>query len=57
MGKKTKSGSGMNNPNNIFESLETNSWLKYSNYLMRIQDPGWKKFRSGMEEIRIRDTG
>ncbi len=43
-GKKSKSGSGMNIPDNISESLETIFWLKYLNSLMRmriqIQDPG-----------------
>jgi hypothetical protein len=29
--------------------------LKYINSFMRIRDPGWKKFGSGMEKIRIRD--
>jgi hypothetical protein len=50
MGKKSGSGSGMNNPNHISESIETIFWLKilYLNSLMRIQDPGWKKFGSGI---------
>jgi hypothetical protein len=48
MGKKTGSGSGRN-PEHIFESLENQFFgLKYSNYLMRIRDPGWKKFGSGI---------
>jgi hypothetical protein len=43
MGKK--SGSGMNNPDHISESLETFFWgVKI--LLMRIRDPGWKKFGS-----------
>jgi hypothetical protein len=37
MGKKSRSGSGMNVPDHISESLETNFWIK--NTLMRIQDP------------------
>jgi hypothetical protein len=53
MGKKSGSGSGMNNPNHIFESLETVFWVKILKFLMRIRDgkksdPGWKKFGSGM---------
>jgi hypothetical protein len=45
MGEKSGSRSGMNNPDHISESLKNNS-------LMRIRDPGWKKFGS-----RIRDGG
>ncbi len=36
MGKKSESGSGMNNPNHISESLETIFWVK----ILRIRDPG-----------------
>jgi hypothetical protein len=48
MGKKSGSGSGMNNPDHNSKSLEKNFGLKYSNSLMRIRDgknsdPGWKK--------------
>jgi hypothetical protein len=47
----------MNNPDHIFESLETIFlvflWLKYLNSLMRIRDPGWRQFGSGMEKRRI----
>jgi hypothetical protein len=63
IGKKSGSGSGMNNPDHTTESLETIFWvnkkLKFFN-----KDPGWKKFESGMkkfgsgirnEKIRIRD--
>jgi hypothetical protein len=56
MGKK--SGSGMNNPDHISESLETIFFgFKYLNSLIQIRDPGWKKFGSGMEKTRIRDLG
>jgi hypothetical protein len=58
MGKNSGSGSGMNNPNHISESLETIFLeLKYLNSLMRIREPGWKKnrIRPGMEKIWIRD--
>jgi hypothetical protein len=45
-------GSGMNNPDHIFLSLETIFFaflgLKYLNSLMRIRDPGWKKVGSGI---------
>jgi hypothetical protein len=49
-GQKLGSGSGMNNPNHISESLETVFGLKYLNSLMRIRDLGWKKFESGICE-------
>jgi hypothetical protein len=45
MGKKSGSGSGMNNLDNISESLQTIFCL---NSLMRIRNPGWKKFGSGI---------
>jgi hypothetical protein len=60
MGRKSASGSGMNNSDHIFKSLETFLifWgLKYFNSLMRIRDPGWRQFGSGMETVRIRDPG
>jgi hypothetical protein len=44
MGKKSGSGSGMNNPDHISESLETIFWGLNL------------KFGSGMEKFRIRDT-
>jgi hypothetical protein len=44
MGKK--SGSGMNNPDHISESLETIFWIKILKFFDA--DPGWKKFGSGM---------
>ncbi len=54
MGKKSGSGSKMNNPDYISERLETLFWIKIlKNSLMRIRDLGWKKFGSG---IRIRNT-
>jgi hypothetical protein len=43
MGKKPGSGSGTNNPDDIFESLETIFWVKKF-----FDDPGWKKFGSGI---------
>jgi hypothetical protein len=50
MGKKSGSGSGMNNPDYISKSLETIFWvikiLKFFD-----ADPG-----SGMKKIRIRNT-
>jgi hypothetical protein len=58
MGKK--SGSGMNNPDHISESLETIFWLTMLKFLdadlgsgmekfgSRIRNPGWKIFGSGI---------
>ena len=47
-------GSGVNNPDHIFQSLETIFQLflglKYLNSLMRIRDPGWRQFGSGIRD-------
>jgi hypothetical protein len=50
MGKKSGSGSGMNDPDRISESLGTFFWVKILKFFYA--DPG-----SGMEKIRIRDPG
>jgi hypothetical protein len=55
MGKKSRSGSGMNIPDHIFESLETIFWVKILEFfdadpgsgIFLTLDLGWK--------IRIRD--
>jgi hypothetical protein len=47
------SGSGMNSPDHISQSLETIFWVKIFEFFN--SDTGWKKFGSGMEKIRIRD--
>jgi hypothetical protein len=58
MGKISGSGSGMNNPDHISESLKKQFFgLKYLNSLMwirngKISDPG-----TGMEKFRIREPG
>jgi len=52
MGKIT--GSGIRNEQAVsyFPELGNQFFgLKYLNYLMRIPDPGWKKFGSGMEKF------
>jgi hypothetical protein len=47
-----KSGSGMNNPDHISESLKNNFCVKILKFfLMWIRDPGCKKFGSGMEKV------
>jgi hypothetical protein len=53
MGKESESGSGMNNPDHISESLETIFLVKILKFFGVY--PGWEKFGSGMEIIRIRD--
>jgi hypothetical protein len=61
MGKKQGSGSGMNNPDHISESLENifrDKILKFffdANPGSGIQDRNYLDPGSGMEEIRIRD--
>jgi hypothetical protein len=56
MGKKSGSGSGMNNQDHISESLKNNFLgKKYLNSFMWILDLEWKKFGSGMEKSKIRD--
>jgi hypothetical protein len=51
MGKKTGSGSGMNNPNHISESLETIFGVKILKFFDG--DQGWKKFGSGIRNGKI----
>jgi len=53
MGKKSGSGSGMNNPDHISKSLET--ILKYSNSFRRIRDGKNSLPGPVMEKSRIRD--
>jgi hypothetical protein len=53
MGKKSGSGSGMNNPDHISECLETIFWDKIIKFFDA--DPGCPG--SGMEKLRIRDPG
>jgi hypothetical protein len=49
MGKKSGSGSGKNDPDHtVFPRAQKP--LKYLNSLMRIRDPGWKKFGSGIRD-------
>jgi hypothetical protein len=57
MGKKSASGSGMNNPDQIFELRNHFFGLKYFNSLMRIRDPGWRQFGSGIRDGKKSDPG
>ena len=51
MGKKSGSGSGMNNSDHISKSGRNQFFgLKYLNSLMRIRDRGWKKIGSWIED-------
>ncbi len=54
MGEKSGSGSGIRDEQRSnFRNLRNNLffWLKYLKSLIRIRDPGWKKFGSGMEKV------
>ncbi len=51
MGKKSGSGSGMNNLDHISENLETLFWVKTLKFFDA--DLGWKKFGSGMEKNAV----
>jgi len=51
MGKKSRSGSEMNNQDHISESLETIFWVKILKFFFDA-DPG-----SGMKKILSRDPG
>jgi hypothetical protein len=46
----------MNDPDNISESLETIFGVKIVNSLMRIWDPGLKKFESGIPDKHPRSA-
>jgi hypothetical protein len=56
-----KSGSGMDNPNHISESLETIFWVKILEFFdadpgsIHIRNPGWKIFESGIRDGKIRN--
>jgi hypothetical protein len=60
MGKKSGSGSGINNPDHISKRLETILWVKILQLFdadlgsgmekIRIRDLGWKKFGSGIRD-------
>jgi hypothetical protein len=54
MGRKSASGSGMNNPDHIFKSWETIFFIFWGVKILKIfdEDPG-----SGMETVRIQDPG
>jgi hypothetical protein len=49
MGKKSGSGSGINNPDHISESSETVFYVKLLEFFDAESGSGMKKFGSGME--------
>ncbi len=51
MGKNSGSRSGMNNPNHIYESIETIFWVKILKFFDADPGSGIKKFGSGMKKI------
>ncbi len=61
MGESQHPGSGINNPDHFFLSLETIFLLflglKHWNSLMRIRDPGWRQFGSGIRDGKKSDSG
>jgi hypothetical protein len=57
MGKISGSGSGMNNPDHISESLKNFFGLKYLNSFMWIRGPGLNKFGSGIRDGKKSDPG
>ncbi len=57
MGKKSGSGSGMNNPDHISESLESIFWGNILKFFYTDPGSGMGKFGPGMEKIRIRYPG
>jgi hypothetical protein len=54
-GISKKTGSGINNPDHIFDTLETNFWVKILKFLDA--DPEWKKFGSGIRNPRWTNFG
>ncbi len=54
-GKKSGSGSGMNNPDNISKSLETIFWVKILKFFDA--DPGWEKIGSRFRDGKKSDPG
>jgi hypothetical protein len=62
MGKKSESGSGMNNPDHISEYLQTIFWVKilkifYADPEWKKCGSGWKKFGSGIRDGKNTDPG
>ncbi len=62
-GRKSASGSGIRDeqPGTNFLELRNHFFaflgLKYLNSLMRIRDPGWRQFGSGIRDGKMSDPG
>jgi hypothetical protein len=63
MGRKSASGSGIwdDQPGSYFLELRNHFFvffgLKYLNSLMRIRDPGWRRFGTGIRDGKKSDPG
>jgi hypothetical protein len=60
MGRNSASGSGIRDeqPGSYFLELRNHFLgLKYINVLMRIRDPGWRQFGSGIRDGKKSDPG
>jgi len=58
MGKKSGSGIRDEQPRSYFLELRNHFFgLKYLNSLMRIRDPGWEQFGSGIRDGKKSDPG
>jgi hypothetical protein len=57
MGKNSGSGSGMNNPDHIFESSETIFWVKILKFFDADPGPGWENFDFGIRDGKNSDPG
>jgi hypothetical protein len=60
MGRKSASGSGIRDeqPGSYFLELRNHFFgLKYLNSLMRIRDPGWRQFGSGIRDGKKSNPG
>jgi hypothetical protein len=55
--KKSGSGSGMNNPDHISESLETILWVKILKFFDADPGSGMKKFCFGIRDGKNSDPG
>ncbi len=56
MGKKSRSGSGMNIPDHISESLETIFWLKILKFCDADPDPGFRSLWSWIRDPRWKNS-
>ncbi len=57
MGRKSASGSGMNNLDHIFKSLEPFFFWGVKLLKFFDEDPGWRQFGSGIRDVKKSDPG